>query len=145
MGDEPRNSASDLAYTAMRLANDRETAMSADAAASAAPTFRRIDRRRVGALPDLDFDGYIESLVALEEIVGCWVTTHIEEIVAVRGERLVVARGRVKAGELGEIPYVLLGMIDEALERGELMCVYDPEDVHLALAEMDRLHAELTG
>jgi hypothetical protein len=33
---------------------------------------------------------------------------------------------------------------DEAGERLELIVRFDPEDVDLALAELDRLHAELT-
>ena len=38
---------------------------------------------------------------------------------------------------------MVLAQFDDRLERAELVVFFDPEDADIAVAELDRLHAEL--
>jgi hypothetical protein len=61
----------------------------------------------------------------------------------VRGERLVVYRLRVEFPNGSVLEQVNLSQSDELVKRSELAIFFDPEDIDLAIAGLDRLHAEL--
>jgi hypothetical protein len=56
---------------------------------------------------------------------------------------LVVYRLRVEFPNGSVLEQVNLSQSDELVKRSELAIFFDPEDIDLAIAELDRLHAEL--
>lgn len=65
------------------------------------------------------------------------------EVVAVRGDRLVLARFRVGYREGFETGVLSVTQFDEAVEKQQKMVRFDLDDLDAALAELDRLHAEV--
>jgi hypothetical protein len=128
---------------ATELLNDRALALSDDFAGLAAPGFTRIDRRPLIGMPPTDVEGYRQSHLALEELAGQWPSYHFHEVLAVRGDRLAAVRVSISVGEQGSLEQITLSQIDRDLQMCELLVIFDPDDLEVAIAELDRLHAEI--
>ena len=80
------------------ILNDREMVVQ-HGRALMAPGFVRYDRRRLIAAPPADADEFVAALLALEDVAGGWPSSKLEEIVAVRGDRLLVCRWTIGVGD----------------------------------------------
>ena len=108
-----------------------------------APGFLRRDRRKVIGMPDANADEWIAAQFEYERVAGKFGSWSDLKVIDVRGDRLVVFRVLNQLGDLGENELVALDRFDDA-GRLDLLVLFDPGDVDEAIAEMDRLHAELT-
>ena len=143
MGDEPSNAASELAYRTMTLMNDREF-MLRDGLSLCTEDFVRYDRRRITAQPPADRQGWVDAMFTFEELAGgLWPTFDLTETVAVRAGRLAVTRWTMSLGDIGEVEFIIAARTNEAIDRMEVIYFFDPGDMDEALAELDRLHAEI--
>lgn len=125
------------------MLNDREFVV--DGARSVlAPGFVRIDRRRLVAQPPADREGLLASGLEIEQLVGEFPRVTLLETLAVRGDRLVATRVLNRLGDRGEYHLVVVSQFDPAVEKLELTIYFDPEDAELAMAELDRLHEQMT-
>jgi hypothetical protein len=140
---EPRNAASDINRRWAGLLNDRDFVVR-QGSTLATPDFVRYDKRRLTAQPTvIGVEAWLDGLFELEKLTGNWPRYELRKILAVRGERLCASHWVLRFGESAEMEFVLVGRVDEACERPDLTCFFDPEDLDLAIAELDRLHAEL--
>ena len=143
MDGEPSNAASELAYRNMRLLNDREL-MVRDGLSLCTEDFVRYDQRRMTAQPPADRQGWLDALVTWEELAGGrWPTFEITETLAVRGRRLAANRWTMGLGTVSEVEFIIVVRANEAVDQAEVFYFFDPEDADEALAELDRLHAEI--
>lgn len=143
MGDlEPRNAASDLMRMSFERVWDREY-WEHGIRDELAPNFVRRDRRKLVGMPDANADEWIAAQFEYERIAGRFGSWSNLEIIAVRGDRHVAARVLNQLGDLGENELVVVEQLDPDLERLELMVLFDPADIDEAIAELDRLHAEI--
>jgi hypothetical protein len=65
------------------------------------------------------------------------------EVVAVRGDRLVLARLHVGYRDGDATGVLSVTQFDEAVEKTQRAVRFDPDDLDAALAELDKLHTEL--
>ena len=144
MDDEPTNRAVKLYREMCELLSDRERAATEEGTNLFAPSFVRVDRRRVITQPPADRDELITAIFEYETMTGVFPRMWLDEVVALRGDRLGVGRFMFEVGDVARNEMADVFVCDEAGERLELIVRFDPEDVDLALAELDRLHAELT-
>ena len=143
MGREPSNEASEFAYRSVELLNDRDF-MVRNGLSLCTEDFIRYDRRRMTAQPPADRQGWLDAMLTFEELSGGhWPTFELTGTLAVRGRRLAANRWTMGLGEAGEVEFVVVTRTDEAVDKMELIYFFDPEDTSPALAELDRLHAEL--
>jgi hypothetical protein len=109
-------------------------------AANFAPEFRGIDRRKM-LHNDLGRD---EWLASYHEIIGMTSSESAKEVLATRGDRLMLGRywWRGTDGVVGpsEIEYLLLIEVDD---RGDHVAtvMFDPDDLEAAYAELDERYA----
>ena len=105
--------------------------------------YSREDRRRLVALPRADADEYVEQFKSWFSLLDGAPTFSIEEIIAVRGDRLVAYRGRTTYadGSYSDINAVLLA--DEAVAQADREIQFDVDDVSSLMAEVDRLDREI--
>jgi len=143
MGSEPSNEASEFAYRAVAMLNDREF-MVRNGLSMCTEDFVRYDRRRMTAQPPADRQGWLNAMLTFEELSGGqWPTFELTSTLAVRGNRLVANRWTMGLGGAGEVEFLVVTLTDQSVERNEIIYFFDPEDTNDALAELDRLHAEL--
>jgi hypothetical protein len=140
MADEPRNAASDLARTIVHLLNDRDHVLSGGPSGTSAPGFTLVDHRRLGLAPSEDVDHFPADIEAYESLTGRWPNFVVREVLAVRGDRLVLYRMAVEFGETGEHELIVVERFDEPVERPEVSHLFAVEDVDAAIAELERLH-----
>ena len=145
MGREPSNAASERARHLIQLLNDRDRMMSDRSRAIFAPGGIRYDHRRVIAQPPADGDQWFDQILGLEALIGRWPRLTVTEVLAVRGDRLVASAMEFELGEMGRLDYIMVSRYDEMVDRIEVVHQYDPEQRDEALAQLDRLHAELGG
>lgn len=123
--------------------NDPDAWVDGRVASKLAPGFVRIDRRPMVAQPVSDADAFIDSILDFRRLTGGPPTFAMHEVVGVRGKRLIAHRLIAHLGLDDELRLIMLAQIDALLERIELLVQFDWEDLNDALAELDRLHAEL--
>lgn len=143
MTGEPSNAASERGHEFAALLNDRDF-MVRNGLSLCTDDFVRYDRRRVTAQPPADRQGWLDAMFTFEELAnGQWPTFELTETLAVRGNRLVVARWTMGLGEMGVIEFIVVTLTDEAVERNEVIYFFDDDDIDAALAELDRLHSAI--
>ena len=59
------------------------------------------------------------------------------------GMRQAVNRWTMSLGDVGEVEFIVAARTNEAIGKMEVIYFFDPEDMDEALAELDRLHAEI--
>lgn len=69
-------------------------------------------------------------------------TFGLVEILAVRGDRLVLGRGTVRYDEIAT-EMLSLCQWDTTVSKAERLVQFDLDDLDAALYELDRLHAEI--
>ena len=108
-----------------------------------AEDFRRLDRRRLIAMPETDRDGFITQLLAWFETGQGVPSFHTDEVIETYGDRLVLCRVGVSfpSGETSE--FLQIYRYDEAVERLELVIAYDVDDIDAAQREFAEVAAEI--
>jgi hypothetical protein len=105
--------------------------------------FVREDRRSVVGLPETDADGWIEQVLTLHDLGSGSPMISVDEVVAVRGERLVLYWiGLVYSDSLTN-RLLAISQFDVQVELVERFITFDPEDPEAAVDELDRLSASL--
>jgi hypothetical protein len=141
--DEPTNAAAEISRHGVEMLND-EAYMRRDGLAFVTPDFVRYDRRRLSPQPPADRGAWRAAVISFADVSGGWPAFSFGPVVAVRGERLAVYRLLVRFGDDSELEFLVLSRLDEELERSDLVIFFDREDNDEAMAELDRLHAEIT-
>jgi hypothetical protein len=106
--------------------------------------FVREDRRRLVGISTATAKEFVDVALGWFELgsvpVFRWVA-----VVAVRGDRLALARWSVGFGD--DIPTEMLGLqqYDENVDLVERLVVFDTDNVEAAIAELDRLHGVISG
>jgi hypothetical protein len=141
VSDEPRNSATQASSRYMELFDDPQRldefrSMFAD-------EFVRVDRRRLIALPAIDKATYFETQLSFAHELGD--VTSDYEVLAVRGERLLLARIERRVGGDFTTEYLVVAQWDVTIPQIQRVVLFEPDDLNLAIAELDRLHSELEG
>lgn len=103
-----------------------------------ADDFARIDRRRFVAVPDSDRDDWFESMQAYWNLGKGAASFRVAEVLAVRGERLVLFRARDEYDD-GTATEMLIVNALAADMRTQRSVMFDVDDVEGALTELDRL------
>jgi hypothetical protein len=67
----------------------------------------------------------------------------VEQVVAVRGERLAVIVDRTDFGNDMQVELIGVNQLDRSLRRLQRVVTFDLDDVDAAIAELDRLHAQI--
>lgn len=144
MEDGPSNASVAAARRQVPLLNDRDF-MVRQGLSLCTEDFVRYDRRRLTAQPPGDRQAWLDAMFAFEELAGgSWPSFEMTEVIAVRGDRLILARWTMGLGTAGEIQFAIVTQLDESIDKIQIICFFDPEDVDVAIAELDRLHDELT-
>jgi hypothetical protein len=105
--------------------------------------FVREDRRSVVGLPETDADGWIEQVLTLHDLGSGSPMISVDEVVAVRGERLVLYWiGLVYSDSLTN-RLLAISQFDVQVDLVERFITFDPEDPEAAVDELDRLSASL--
>lgn len=119
-----------------------EAQLAHDALEDFAHDYVREDRRAMISISSSGARETIENLLLWFEM-GDGNPMFTIEIVDVRGDRLVLARFSV--GYRGGLSTEVLSVtqFDETVEKEQKAVRFDPDDLDAALAELDKLHAEL--
>ena len=142
MGDEPRNAASAAGKVFLQVWGDRERVL-AEARSWFAESFVREDRRRLIAMPNADVSAYLEQHLVWFEISDEVPTFELAETIAVRGERFVSGRLRVRYGPEFAAEMLFVIQWDEGVRQLQKMVIFDSDDVEAATDELDRLRLAL--
>ena len=142
MSDEPRNAASEIIRRWAAWLSDRDF-VAREITTVITPDFVRYDRRRLVAVPPADATAWVDAIFEVGELTEQWPTYEVIEILAVRGDRACASRCVVRYGDRAEALLVTVSIFDEKLQRLHRHYIFDPEDIELAIEELDRLHAEL--
>lgn len=142
MSVEPQNRASE------RLRDDSPkygdiTFLRTQARALLADHFVREDRRSIVSLPETDADGWIAQVLALHDLGSGSPRIWVDEVVAVRGERLVLYRVCIEYPDALAHRMLAISQFDARIDLVERFVTFDPDDVDAAIHELDRLMAGL--
>jgi hypothetical protein len=142
VGDEPKQASDELWRRRAEAAASPERLDESldETRAFLADDYVHIDRRSIVGLPDLDGAGFIESLrigheAGLEQLD--------RQVVARRGDRLVLSGVTTRFADGSEKQYLVLIQWDRAVAKIERMVRFDPDDLDTAMTELDRMHAEI--
>jgi hypothetical protein len=108
-----------------------------------ADSFVRDDRRSIVALPQTDADGWIEQVLTLHDLGSGSPQIQMEEVVAVRGERLALYRIGLDYPDGQDNHQLAITQFDAEVDLVERFITFDPDDVDAALDELNRLSADL--
>lgn len=144
MDDEPCNAASkageDIAALAFDYANPDE--LLSEVLSRVAEDFVQQDRRKlVGSTSEIGKAEYAQ--VAAFFLREASLESRDQKVLAVRGDHLMLARivDRFGDGSMREFLAIAYFVGDPLQER--LAVMFDPDDLDLAMTELDRLHAEI--
>lgn len=104
--------------------------------------FVREDRRRLVGAPTANREEFVQQLRGWHGISHGPPQFSVEEIVAVRGERCILIRARVLYADTWS-EFLSVGRID-ADDRTDRSVLFDPDDIESAIAELDRMFAEIS-
>jgi hypothetical protein len=138
VGHQPRNAASEATKVFIEVALDPEREEEFLAMISDDAVIR--DHRRLVGGTTGDKSTYVEEHHFFLEV---GVVDVAAETLAVRGERLVLSRvvGAYEDGSVRDM--LVIGRLDASGSKFDLGIDFDSDDVDTALAELDRLHAEI--
>lgn len=140
---EPRNLASDEVRVRFRTLG-RVGGMTDDELSEFrqgfAEHFVRDDRRRFVTMPAATFDEFIESIRVYWELGAGAPTFSLAEVIAVRGDHLVLFRSHVEFADGTSTEYLSVDEYDQQM-RTKRITIFDVDDDVTALGELDRLHA----
>jgi hypothetical protein len=108
-----------------------------------ADNFLREDRRSVVGLPETDADGWIDQLLALHDLGSGSPRVWLDEVVAVRGERLVLYWVCLEYRDSWTTRMLAISQFDTRADLLERFITFDPEDLDAAVDELDRLSINL--
>ena len=107
-----------------------------------AADFVRIDRRRLIAGPDADRNQHLESQLLWFDLADGRPVFGVE-ILAVRGDRLVLCRASVTYASQQGREALSVVTYDRSVQKSTQHMHFDLDDVDSALAELDRQHARI--
>jgi hypothetical protein len=136
--DEPRNPASDTLRTNWALMSDRDFL---DRSPDRLDTgFVHEDRRNHVAPVPINADHVVESVHVYDEMSGGHPVFSVEEVLAVRGDRLVLARTRIEFPERGHAIVALqVFQYDATFQRCQRSIMFDPDALPAAEQALDEL------
>lgn len=137
--DEPRNAAGDAARAFVNLLPNPDGME--ELGRMIADDFVLEDRRRIIGLPSSDKTTFIDGWLAFAHEAG-FVANEFE-MSAVRGERLALARYASKFDSAAVTEMLIVGLWDVEGPRSQRMLLFDVDALDAAMAELDRLHAEI--
>lgn len=141
--DEPRNAASD-AVRAGWPATTLEVLTRQEALSAFDHEFVREDRRKLIGLPPANAQEYIKGMVEYfsldDERAPEFV---VDSIVAVRGDRLVLARLRIEFRSGWSSDFLVIVQQNASIDRLQKAIRFDTDDIDAAMTELERLHAEI--
>lgn len=142
---EPRNLASDRirgTFPMMNRLRDMDDSELLRFRSRFADDFVREDRRRLIGVPDSDRDDWFESILAYWDLGKGAPSFRVAEVLAVRGDRLVLFRSHVGYEDGSAIEQLIVyGLSADMRVRHAVM--FDVDNLDAAFAELDRLHAEI--
>jgi len=143
MVDKPRNAASDVGEIfAAKMHHFVTTGGRKPAAEFAdllADDFVQQDRRKLIGVPDMDKAAWIDDAVAFQAETG--MQSRQREVVAVRGDRLVLTRMTVRYRDGSLREFLAIADIDGEPARLQRAVLFDCDHFDDAIAELDRLDA----
>jgi hypothetical protein len=142
---EPRNAASDRMRAVFPLFSrlgDMDESELRQWKSGMADDFVRVDRRRVVAVPDSDRDDWFESMQAYWNLGKGTPSFQVAEVIAVRGERLVLFRSRIEYADGTATEMLIVNALADDM-RPQRSVMFDVDDLEGAFVELDRLHAEI--
>lgn len=107
--------------------------------------FVREDRRSLIGLGVQDRDAYVSSSLALGELGKGRPESSIVRVIAVRGERLAVACGRVQFSDDSVMDSLIVIQFDKDEWLVERLVIFDPDQEQAAIVELDRLYGDLNA
>ena len=136
--DEPRNPASDTLRRNWALMSDRS--FLDDSPERLDTGFVHEDRRNIVAPVPISAEHVVESVHVYDEMSGGHPVFSIDEVVAVRGDRLVLARTRIDFPERGHAIVALqVFQYDATFQRCQRSIMFDPDAVEAAEQALDEL------
>ena len=105
-----------------------------------ADDFVREDRRSFVTIPSASFEDFIASLRSYWELGGGAPSFTVAEVIAVRGQRLVLFRSRIEFDDERSTESLVVLEYDGRM-RAKLATMFDADDREAALLELDRRHA----
>ncbi len=142
---EPRNAASDqmrAVFPRFSRLGDMDESELRQWKRGMADDFVRVDRRRMVAVPDSDRDDWFESMQAYWNLGKGAPSFHVAEVLAVRGDRLVLFRSRIEYADGTATEMLIVNALAVDM-RPQRSVMFDVDDLAGAYAELDRLHAEI--
>ena len=143
VGDEPQNAASEMIRAVYPMFGRLADATPGDLQETHelfAEGFLREDRRRFITVPTVGVKGLFESFQAYWDLGVGAPTFTVAEVHAVRGDRLLLFRGRAEFAE-GQATESLVLVAYSAEMRAARAVLFDLDDLDGALDELERLHA----
>lgn len=139
MVDEPHDAPSELARAFEELFGDHDRFD--EVLAMVADDFVQQDRRKLVGGPDLDKEGFRRALMFFLRETS--LDSRYVERLALRGDRLVLDRitERHRDGSVRE--FFVIGDFGGAPVQLQRTVMFDTDDVGAAMAELDRLQAEI--
>ena len=137
MSAEPRNAASEMVRSRLPLLGDPAAVrLLAD---ELSDDFSAEDRRRLIGLPRIGRDDWAEAVNSWSELGAGRGRSSLAQVIAVRGERLVLFRARATYPDGREVESLGLAQFDELVQRLQRSMQFDPDDVDAALSELDSM------
>jgi hypothetical protein len=143
MSDEPlTNAAVEIVrrnVDAMNLLED-----SSGFAPAFADGFVYDDRRRVVSFGVLDADGYTRALRLNWDVDSERPQIQLRDVIATRGSRLALLQMCIaRSGGFYTTDFIMVFLVDATLSLPQRVVDFDIEERDAAMAELDRLHAEI--
>jgi len=139
---EPRNAASDVLRMNWARLSDREFADQTPERLDEG--FTHEDRRSVVSMTPVDAGKVVDSIHMYDELSGGHPVFSIEEVLAVRGERLALVRSRI---DFPEREYATVSLqvfqYDVTVTRCQRSIVFDLADLDAAIDALEELAAAL--
>jgi hypothetical protein len=142
--DEPSNAASEFFRVTVRWL-DETLPQPSEIRSTLTDDFVGEDRRRGPTAPTMDAESYAELMGSFRDVNAGRPRFILDEIVAVRGERLAVCRAGVDYGNGWTTESIQVLQLDATLTLVQRSVHFDADDLDGAIAELDRLHTEADG
>lgn len=139
---EPRNAASDVLRVNFTRLSDRDFADLSPQRLDEG--FTHEDRRSAFSTRPLDASKVVDSIHVYDEMSGGHPVFSIEEVLAVRGDRLALVRSRIDFPERAhETVSLQVFQYDVTVTRCQRSIVFDVADIDAAIDVLDELAAAL--
>lgn len=141
--DQLSNPAVAIAQRSLKLWNDNTHAPT-NTSGGVTDDFTLEDRRSGGVnFGTIDASAWDDFLSSTWDVGAGQPRYSMPEIVAVRGQRCAAIVMLIEFDDDSQLGFLNCLRVDRALRRGERMVTFDLDDRAAAIAELDRMHAEI--